>query len=114
MKTQETPRTREFVGGVSSLSRIQNKEYRKVVHVNGETASLIFYTKDSKGKWIPWTGSKYYPCDPFELENLPSFIRRHLNLNLMQDYMESQAVGNFSKYPVGLYLENGQLVNDQV
>jgi hypothetical protein len=105
MKTiEKTPRTREFIDGISNLKILKTKPYRKIVHVNGMTAALFFYIQLS-GEWVPYTGSGYYPCGPADIENLPSFIKRHIDLEKLQDYINQWAMGN-SKYPTGLHFEN--------
>jgi hypothetical protein len=95
-------RTREFINGLSCFQKLLSSDYRKVCHVNGNTAALFFYIKDSRGKWIPWTGTDYRP-----LTNLPNFIKRHINEEFMREYLDSNE--NRIKNPFGLYFENGKL-----
>lgn len=100
MKTQNTPRTREFVGGKSSLNLIKNKPYRKIVHVNGNTAALFFFAySDVSKEWQPLVGSGYYSFNV--IEDLPRFIRRHIDENNLVSYLQSNEV-------LGPYFENGQ------
>lgn len=95
---------------VSDLWRLRKVPYRKVVHVNGDTTALFFYIQDSTGRWVPWTGTEYKSCDFFTFEKLPSFIKRHIDTEVLQDYANQRAMGNYKKYPMGLHFENGELV----
>lgn len=111
MKTQHIPRTREFLGNrSSSLNLIRGKDYRKIVHVNGNEIALHFYIKNSEGRWDPMTGTDYIPFDPDHLERIPGFILRHIVKDKIQDYMESRRNHEYQKYSLGLHFENGQLV----
>jgi hypothetical protein len=103
------PKTREFLNGFSNLEFIQRAGYRKVVHVNQENAALLFLTEEEKGKWITFTSSKYYPCGVLDVNSLPNFIKRHINFDVLQDYANHLAIGDFDKYAEGLYFENGNV-----
>ncbi len=94
----------------SDFRRLFQQPYRKVVHVNGETAALFFYIQDSSKRWVPWTGTEYKSCDFFTFEKLPSFIKRHIDPEVLQDYTNQRAMGNYKKYPLGLHFENGELI----
>lgn len=61
----------------SDLKRLFKQPYRKVLHVNGKNAALIFKIQDSSKQWIPWTGSKYYSLN----ENCPDLIVRHIRFH---------------------------------
>lgn len=100
-----------MTGSCSVFWKLFKQSYRKVVHVNGETVALFFYIQDSTKRWIPWTGTDYKPCDFFTFENLPNFIKRHIDAEILQDYANQRAMGNYKKYPFGLQFENGNLVN---
>ena len=95
---------------VSDLWRLHKAPYRKVVHVNGDTAALVFYIQDSTGRWLPWTGTEYKPCGFTTFPKLPGFIKRHIDADILQDYANQRAMGNYKKYPMGLHFENGELV----
>lgn len=99
-----------MTGTCSVFWKFFKQPYRKVVHVNGDTVALFFYIQDSTKRWIPWTGTDYKPCGFFDFKNLPNFIKRHIDLDILQDYVNQRAMGNFRKYPFGLHFENGNLV----
>lgn len=72
MKTNETPRTREFLNGNSCFNLINGKPYFKKIHFNGNEVSLSWHVNQE-----PMFGSKYYP-----INDAPAFIKRNLiNLN---------------------------------
>ncbi len=100
-----------MTGSCSVRGRLLRQPYRKIVHVNGETASLIFFIRDSTKRWIPWTGTDYMPCGFFSFPKLPTFIKRHVDPEILQDYATERAMGNYKKYPFGLYFENGELIS---
>jgi hypothetical protein len=95
---------------VSDFWKLHKVPYRKVVHVNGDSAALFFYIQDSTKIWIPWTGTEYKPCEFTTFPKLPNFIKRHIDVDVLQDYANQRAMGNYKKYPVGLHFENGELV----
>lgn len=104
-------RTNEIFNGISALKLLNDKKnYRKIVHINKNKASLIFYIEEEGGKFIPFYGTGYKNCDPFSFRNLPNFIKRHINVDILQDYVNNQAMGNVKKYPYGLYFEEGESV----
>ncbi|HAN19605.1 MAG: hypothetical protein A2X13_14805 [Bacteroidetes bacterium GWC2_33_15] len=84
---------------------------RKIVHVNGNTASLLFFIMDSTKRWIPLTGTNYMKFNFSTFKNLPEFIKRHIDVDVLQDYTNQKELGNYSKYPFGLYFENQEIVN---
>lgn len=99
-----------MTGNISCFWKLFKAPYRKIVHVNGDTVAMIFFVEDRPGKWIPWTGTDYKPCGFFDVQNLPNFIKRHIDFDVMQDYANCRAMGNYKKYSFGLYFENGELV----
>ena len=108
MKTAKTaPQTKEFSNGISSINRLHKKPYRKSVHAIGQSASLVFFTPGPENKWIPWTASKYYRFD-FSFTGLPNFISRHIDPEIMQDYINDWAAGG-EQYPTGIYFEDGEI-----
>jgi len=108
MKTTKTaPQTREFFNGISNLRKLHREPYRKIVHVIGHSAALLFFIQLS-GKWVPLTGSDYCHFD-FSFNELPNCIKRHIDPDLMQEYMNDWAIGS-QQYPTGIYFENGEIV----
>ena len=103
-------RTRELFKNVSSLNRLirlTSENYRKIVHVhNMHFASLIFYVQDEKGQWVPWTGTTYKNFG-FNIEKLPNFIKRHIDLEKLQELYNRKASGE--SFPYGHYFKNGKL-----
>jgi hypothetical protein len=71
------------------------------------SASLIFYIKDSSNQWIPWTGTNYKDFG-FNIEQLPNFIKRHIDAGKIQELYNQEALGE--SFPWGHYFENGKLV----
>lgn len=94
-------KTREFLDGISNLQILLNKNYRKVVHVNGNTAALFFFGQFSDKSWYPMTGSDYY-----SINNLPKFIKRHIDMDIIQKYLIDK-----SQYPHGIMFENKKIVD---
>ena len=100
-------KTREF-HNTSALELLQRKEYRKIVHVRGDSAALFFFIQQSDGKWIPWTGTEYYPFDVFSFDQLPDIIKRHIDPQALQQRENDLAAGDKRKYALGMYFEDGQ------
>jgi hypothetical protein len=104
-------KTRQLFKNTSNLHkliRLTPKNYRKIVHVHCmNCVSLIFYIQDSSKQWVPWTGTEYINFG-FNIGKLPNFIKRHLNVEKIQELYNREASGE--SFPWGHYFENGKLV----
>ena len=101
--------TREFTSNTSEFKKLLENPYRKIVHVNGETAALLFFLEEPQGKLTLWTGSKYIEFDPITFKKLPKFITRHIDLSILQEYVNSIYSGR--RVPSeGLFFEDGNLI----
>ena len=91
-----------------NIKSIVGKTYRKVIHVNGNSAALIILLK-VKDEWVNWTTSEYFKFDVFSFDKLPNFITRHVNKDTLQNYINSRESNNFNLYPLGLFFEDKEI-----
>ena len=100
----------------SSLSREENKrpiswltrfttekEYFKQVHVIKDEAYLMLMSTKSDKKGIYVTGSLSY-----KLDNLPEFIKRHIDFSEIEKAKDSLQYRAF-----GLFFRDGKLISDK-
>ena len=86
---------------VSWLTRFTTeKEYFKQVHVIGNKAILMLMSTRTNKKGIYITGSLEY-----SLDNLPNFIKRHIDFDLLE---KSKITSDYRVW--GMYFRDGKLI----
>lgn len=88
----------------SWLSRFttSKNDYFKQVHVLGDRAYLMLMSTRSSLKGMYITGSLDY-----KLDNLPNFIKRHIDFEVLSKQMETKDFRSF-----GAFFRDGKLINN--
>ena len=86
---------------VSWLTRFTTeKEYFKQVHVMGDKAILMLMSTRTDKKGMYMTGSLEY-----SLDNLPNFIKRHIDFDLLE---KSKVTLDYRAF--GMYFRDGKII----